>query len=100
MAQGRDGVPALVLGSSSKYRRAILSRALAECPASHPFHGASFSVAVPDIDEKAVRHSDPRVMALMIARAKMDALSEKVCVSMCHVLPCVWHVVVCSTLLH
>ncbi|KAI9199392.1 inosine triphosphate pyrophosphatase-like protein [Polychytrium aggregatum] len=60
----------LVLGSSSKYRAQILRD-----------HGISFSVQVPDIDEKAITthpddraQSDPAALVLKIAHAKADRL--------------------------
>lgn len=35
-----------------------------------------FTIASPDIDEKAIRDPDPRRMCAMIARAKAEALME------------------------
>src|SRR5690348_16127972 len=60
----------IVLGSSSKWRREVLERL-----------GYQFSCMSPDIDEKAIRHPDPKEMTLMIARAKGQALLSKVLTS-------------------
>lgn len=39
--------------------------------------GYNFEVISPDIDEKAIRHKDPKVLALLIARAKNEAIVKK-----------------------
>lgn len=57
----------VVLGSSSKYRKAFLENA-----------GFSVETISPDIDEKAIRSSDPDALVLAIAHAKMDAVLPKV----------------------
>lgn len=57
----------IILGSSSKWRQQILKEANIE-----------FSVINPDIDEKAIRHEDPRELVRLIARAKNDAVMLKV----------------------
>jgi len=67
----------LVLGSSSRWRRQVLSRT-----------GLPFAVAVADIDEAAVTapggaladraRSDPTQLSQAIARAKADALLPRV----------------------
>lgn len=38
----------------------------------------SFSCMSPDIDEKAIRHPDPRQLPLCVARGKMEALKKRV----------------------
>ncbi len=53
----------LVLGSSSPWRRQVLERL------GHPF-----SFLAPGIDETAIRHPDPSILALALAQAKADAL--------------------------
>lgn len=53
----------LILGSSSKYRQQILRNL-----------GFDFEVRCPDIDEKAIRRSDPEELTLAIAQAKAAAL--------------------------
>ncbi len=40
--------------------------------------GYNFSTLDPDIDEKAVRHSNPYLLPTMVARAKADALVKRV----------------------
>lgn len=55
---------ALLLGSSSKWRREILE-SLGVGP---------FSTLSPDIDEKAIRDADPATMVQLIAAGKMDAI--------------------------
>ena len=57
----------LILGSSSKYRKAILEKA-----------GYTFDVMSPDVEEKAIETSDPYERPLILARAKSDALIAKV----------------------
>jgi septum formation protein len=53
----------LILGSSSKGRKSVLESL-----------GLLFEVISPDIDEKAIRHSDPKKLTMALAHAKMDAL--------------------------
>jgi len=57
----------IILGSSSKWRKEVLTKM-----------GYQFTTMSPDIDEKSIRHSDPKPMTLMISRAKADALFSKV----------------------
>jgi septum formation protein len=40
--------------------------------------GYNFSTLSPDIDEKAIRHSDPYLLPVLVARAKADALLKRV----------------------
>jgi septum formation protein len=68
-AGGNEKEFSLVLGSSSKWRKNILASFLGP---SFPFTTLS-----PDIDEKAIRHPDPRKMTLAIAKAKAEALKTK-----------------------
>ena len=56
----------LVLGSASKYRKAILESV-----------GYQFDVAPPDIDEHSIRSDDYYELPLLLARAKADALVDK-----------------------
>jgi MAF protein len=58
----------IVLGSSSKWRAQIMAKMGFQCAAQ----------LSPDIDEKAIRDDDPRVMTVAIARAKADALMARV----------------------
>jgi len=57
----------VVLGSSSKWRKEVLNSL-----------GFQFSCLSPNIDEKSIRDSDPRKLTLKIARAKAEALLEKI----------------------
>eukprot|EP00386_Alphamonas_edax_P015255 GDKI01046630.1.p1 GENE.GDKI01046630.1~~GDKI01046630.1.p1 ORF type:complete len:210 (+),score=58.42 GDKI01046630.1:85-714(+) len=57
----------VVLGSSSKWRRQVLES-----------QGVKLhSCMSPDIDENAIRHPDPNVLPLLIARGKADALEAR-----------------------
>ena len=56
----------LVLGSSSKYRRELLSRLK-----------VPFEVAVPDLDETARSGESPRGLALRLALAKANAVAVR-----------------------
>ena len=56
----------LVLGSASPRRKQILTEM-----------GFKFDVIKPDIDEKAIRDSDPRKLVLALACAKADAVIAK-----------------------
>mmetsp|Transcript_1214 Transcript_1214/g.2765 ORF Transcript_1214/g.2765 Transcript_1214/m.2765 type:complete len:434 (+) Transcript_1214:14-1315(+) len=67
--KGSSMSPTVLLGSSSKWRRAIFARHFPEC-------GSDF--LSPDIDEKAIRAEKPEEMCMAIARAKADALAPKV----------------------
>lgn len=53
----------IVLGSSSKWRAAVLREA-----------GVPFTVRSPDIDEKAIRNDNPYMLTLAIAQAKARAI--------------------------
>lgn len=57
----------IILGSSSKWRKDLLEKT-----------GLSFSVMNPRIEEKNIRHSDPKKLTLLIAHAKADALISKI----------------------
>jgi septum formation protein len=57
----------LILGSSSKYRKAVLEQA-----------GMEFEAVSPDIDEKAVRSENLYELPLLIGREKMAALKTKI----------------------
>jgi len=57
----------LILGSSSKYRKEVLEKA-----------GYVFEVINPDLDEKTIIESDPYKRPLIVARAKADALLQKI----------------------
>jgi len=59
--------PAIVLGSSSKWRKEVLSKM-----------GYEFVTMSPDIDEQLIRDSDPTQLTLKIARAKAQALLPKI----------------------
>src|SRR5688572_5143829 len=59
----------LILGSSSQWRRKVLEST-----------GRPFEVMSPDIDEKAIRHADPRIMTVNIALAKAAALLPRITV--------------------
>lgn len=63
-------MPLVVLGSASPWRRQVLANAGIECT---PMSA--------DIDEKAIRHPDPRIMTLHIALAKAAALCPRLPVS-------------------
>lgn len=57
----------IILGSASKQRRAILER-----------KGWSFEVMPADIDEKGIRHKDPKELTMALAKAKAEALRSKI----------------------
>lgn len=57
----------VILGSSSKFRKRIFSQIINE-----------FESMSPDVDEKAVRDSDPKILTVKIATAKGDALVKKI----------------------
>jgi len=57
----------IILGSSSIWRKKVLTSL-----------GYEFTTMSPDIDEKAIRHEDPRLLTLQIARAKSEALKPNV----------------------
>lgn len=58
--------PRLILGSSSKYRKELLSRL--QIP---------FSVAVPEIDETPLKDETPEATALRLAREKAAAIAAR-----------------------
>ena len=58
-------LPPIVLGSTSRTRRDILTSI-----------GIEFAVEKPDIDEKAIRHEDVETLVLALGRAKAAALLE------------------------
>lgn len=53
----------LILGSSSKWRRQVMHDA-----------GLACDLMSPDIDEKAIRHTDPQILVRLISKAKSEAL--------------------------
>lgn len=57
----------IILGSASKGRKEILENA-----------GYEFEVMAADIDEKAIRFSDPQKLTLALANAKADALLPRI----------------------
>eukprot|EP01012_Entosiphon_sulcatum_P061358 TRINITY_DN8686_c0_g1_i1.p1 TRINITY_DN8686_c0_g1~~TRINITY_DN8686_c0_g1_i1.p1 ORF type:complete len:194 (-),score=32.61 TRINITY_DN8686_c0_g1_i1:9-590(-) len=59
----------LILGSSSQWRRSVMKQHFPE---------EDVSLMSPDIDEKAIRHPDPEVLPLLVARGKAAALLERI----------------------
>ena len=57
----------IILGSQSKGRREVMEHL-----------GMPFTVMAADIDERAIRHDDPRGLTRAIAHAKTDALLEQI----------------------
>lgn len=57
----------IILGSKSIGRKKMLEEM-----------GIEFTVLNPDIDEKAIRFDDPKELVLALARAKADALKQKI----------------------
>ncbi|EGC32330.1 hypothetical protein DICPUDRAFT_57163 [Dictyostelium purpureum] len=57
----------LILGSSSIWRKKVLQDM-----------GYKFKTMSPDIDEKAIRDTDPNKLTLLISRAKAEALLERI----------------------
>lgn len=57
----------IILGSQSKGRKKMLEEM-----------GMDFSVLSADIDERAIRFDDPKVLVLAIANAKAEALKPKI----------------------
>ena len=55
----------IILGSASRWRKEILNTA-----------GIEFRVMSPDIDEKAIRHTDPNQLVSLLAKAKNAALVD------------------------
>ncbi|MDO8663867.1 MAG: Maf family protein [Candidatus Wildermuthbacteria bacterium] len=75
----------IILGSASKWRKDILTRMGYEFveTSSHLTsrpgdQSSTFEVMAADIDEKAVRFSDPQKLVLALANAKADALLPKI----------------------
>ncbi|XP_049850783.1 7-methyl-GTP pyrophosphatase-like isoform X2 [Schistocerca gregaria] len=69
----------IVLGSSSQWRRKVLAEMLDILP-------EKVQVLIPNIDEKKIRHDDPKEMTLQIARAKSQALLSSLsepCILIC-----------------
>lgn len=58
-------MPALVLASTSRYRRELLARL-----------GLRFEVARPDVDEAALPGESPRKLAVRLAQAKAQAVAN------------------------
>jgi len=56
----------IILGSQSKGRKKVMEEM-----------GLEFEVMPADIDEKAIRHDDPKKMVVAIAQAKTDALKAR-----------------------
>ena len=59
--------PRLILGSSSKFRQKLWQE----------YFKGNTEFCAPDVDEKAIRHTDAETLTLMIANAKADALAMK-----------------------
>ena len=57
----------IILGSASKSRRQILRRL-----------GFKFSIKKANLDEKSIRHKNPKKLVLLLANAKADALLAKI----------------------
>lgn len=57
----------IILGSKSERRKLVLEKM-----------GYEFEVMSPDIDEKAIRIENPKELTLAIAKAKAEALKEKI----------------------
>ncbi len=62
----------LILGSSSQWRRDIFKRRLSQFYVSD-----EVSFASADIDEKTIRHDDPKEMVKLIAEAKGDKIKKE-----------------------
>ena len=62
-----DGMPPLVLASTSRYRRELLARLRLD-----------FDVARPDVDESALRGENPTALAQRLAQAKAAAIATQV----------------------
>jgi septum formation protein len=57
----------IILGSQSKGRKKVMEEM-----------GLEFEIMPADIDEKAIRHDDPKKMVLAIYQAKTDALKARI----------------------
>lgn len=57
----------IILGSQSKQRKKILEEM-----------GLDFEVMTADIDEKSIRHDDPKKLTMTIAKAKAEVLKSKI----------------------
>jgi len=68
----------IVLGSSSKFRKAVLSNFLQKLDPKDKllelYDCTNFLTLSPEIDEKAIRSPDPTILTSSIANAKADAL--------------------------
>lgn len=62
--------PRIILGSASSSRRAIMDELARQ-------HGFSYEVRTADIDEKAIRLPSPPELVTALAKAKADAIVEK-----------------------
>ncbi|GIL70562.1 hypothetical protein Vretimale_3684 [Volvox reticuliferus] len=62
--------PRIILGSSSFARRQIMDQLAEE-------HGFSYEVKTADINEKAIRDPSPDTLVRLLARAKKDAIIQK-----------------------
>ena len=69
--KGIARMKSVMLGSSSKWRRALVAGVL---PEGFAMFDEQLS---PDIDEKAIRRDDPAEMVLAIAHAKADKLEQE-----------------------
>lgn len=69
-AQLVQAAPRIILGSSSWGRRKLMDEVATE-------HGFSYQIVTADIDEKAIRLSDPQELVMKLAHAKADAIIEK-----------------------
>ncbi len=56
-----------ILGSGSQSRRKYFAKL-----------GYEFEVMIPDVDEQKIRHTDPKILTMQLARAKADALLKKI----------------------
>ena len=91
---GGGGEVRLVLGSQSKWRGILVREMLATAAAGSPLARAQLRQLAADIDEKAIRHADPREMVARIARAKAEALVPRL--ERDELLLCSDEVVVCA----
>ncbi|GLI58753.1 hypothetical protein VaNZ11_000510, partial [Volvox africanus] len=62
--------PRIILGSSSIARKQIMDQLAAE-------HGFTYEVKAADINEKAIRDPSPDTLVTLLARAKRDAIIQK-----------------------
>ena len=64
-------IPKIILGSASLWRRFIFKKEFPEW-----FISEQETFISVDIDEKAIRHKDPKIMVQLIANAKCDKILE------------------------